>query len=107
MFRLGMRTFTACLLNRTPRRSAMRPAWRSACSLAVAGMLSSFGVLGNTWAGHIDGRRAVPRKGHVFSAKEHRQVEHIKESEEQRGVSPAEAKSIAYAAVNARKGHAR
>ena len=46
----------------------------------------------------------MPRKGHVFSAKEHRQVEHIKASEEQRGVSPAEAKSIGYATVNAHKG---
>jgi hypothetical protein len=41
----------------------------------------------------------VPRKGHVFSAKEHRQVEHIKESEERRGHSPAEAEGIGYATV--------
>jgi hypothetical protein len=42
---------------------------------------------------------AMPRKQHVFSAKEHRQVEHIKESEEQRGKSPAEAEAIGYATV--------
>ena len=41
----------------------------------------------------------MPRKGHVFSAKEHRQVEHIKESEEQRGMSPAEAEAVGYATV--------
>jgi len=39
-------------------------------------------------------------KGHRFTAKEHRQVEHIKESEEQRGVSPDEAERIGYATVN-------
>jgi hypothetical protein len=41
----------------------------------------------------------MPRKGHVFSAKEHRQVEHIAESEERRGVSAAEAEGIGYATV--------
>jgi len=41
----------------------------------------------------------MPRKSHVFSAKEHRQVEHIKESEEHRGMSPAEAEAIGYATV--------
>lgn len=41
----------------------------------------------------------MPRKGHVFSAKEHRQVEHIKESEEKRGMSSAEAQAVGYATV--------
>jgi hypothetical protein len=41
----------------------------------------------------------MPRNGHVFSAKEHRQVEHIQESEERRGVPPAEAKAIGFATV--------
>ena len=42
----------------------------------------------------------MPKKKHRYSAKEHRQVEHITESEEARGVSPDEAKSIGYATVN-------
>jgi hypothetical protein len=37
---------------------------------------------------------------HRYSAKEHRQVEHIKESEEARGHSPSEAEGIGYATVN-------
>lgn len=41
----------------------------------------------------------MPKK-HRYSAKEHRQIEHIAESEEARGVSPEEAKSIGYATVN-------
>ena len=43
----------------------------------------------------------MPRKkhAHVFSEKEHRQVEHIKESEERRGHSAAEAEGIGYATV--------
>ncbi|MDP9105897.1 MAG: hypothetical protein M3N49_08185 [Candidatus Eremiobacteraeota bacterium] len=41
----------------------------------------------------------MPRKGHVFSAKEHRQVEHIKASEEQRGLPAAEAEAVGYATV--------
>jgi len=41
----------------------------------------------------------MPRTGHVFTAKEHRQVEHIKESEERRGVSAAESEGIGYATV--------
>ncbi len=41
----------------------------------------------------------MPRKGHVFTAKEHRQVEHVKESEERRGMSPAEAEGVGYATV--------
>ena len=44
----------------------------------------------------------MPRKGHRFTAKEHRQVEHIKESEEESGVSPEEAERIGYATVNKR-----
>jgi hypothetical protein len=46
----------------------------------------------------------MPSKGHVFSAKEHRQVEHIKESEEQRGMSSAEAEGVGYATVVKRSG---
>ncbi len=41
----------------------------------------------------------MPKK-HRYSAKEHRQVEHITESEEARGVLPEEAKAIGYATVN-------
>ena len=41
----------------------------------------------------------MPRKAHVFSAKEHRQAEHIAQSEEQRGMSPAEAKGVGFATV--------
>lgn len=39
-------------------------------------------------------------KHHRYSEKEHRQVEHIKESEEARGVSTSEAEAIGYATVN-------
>ena len=41
----------------------------------------------------------MPKK-HKYSAKEHRQVEHIKESEEARGHSAEEAEAIGYATVN-------
>jgi hypothetical protein len=41
----------------------------------------------------------MPKK-HRYSAKEHRQVDHIKSSEEARGVKPEEAKAIGYATVN-------
>jgi hypothetical protein len=41
----------------------------------------------------------MPRKGHVFSDKEHRQVEHVKASEEKRGLSEAEAEAVGYATV--------
>ncbi|HEX3466532.1 MAG TPA: hypothetical protein VHT05_00360 [Candidatus Elarobacter sp.] len=41
----------------------------------------------------------MPSKRHAFTAKEHRQVEHIKASEEQRGMSPAQAEGIGYATV--------
>lgn len=37
---------------------------------------------------------------HRYTPKEHRQVEHIAESEEQRGVAPEEAEAIGYATVN-------
>ncbi|HEY6449491.1 MAG TPA: hypothetical protein VIX60_02265 [Candidatus Cybelea sp.] len=39
-------------------------------------------------------------KHHRYSQKEHRQVEHVKESEEARGVLPREAEAIGYATVN-------
>jgi hypothetical protein len=39
---------------------------------------------------------------HRYTAKEHRQVEHITKSEEARGVSPDEAEAIGYATVNKR-----
>lgn len=39
---------------------------------------------------------------HRYSAKEHRQVEHIAENEEARGVSREEAEAIGYATVNTR-----
>ncbi len=38
-------------------------------------------------------------KKHRYSAKEHRQVEHIKESEIARGMSPGEAEGVGYATV--------
>jgi hypothetical protein len=41
----------------------------------------------------------MPRKGHVFSEKEPRQVGHIKASEEQRGMPAAEAEAVGYATV--------
>lgn len=40
------------------------------------------------------------RKKQRYSPKEHRQVEHIKKSEEARGVPPGEARAIGYATVN-------
>jgi hypothetical protein len=42
----------------------------------------------------------MPGKDHRFTAKEHRQVEHIKEGEEQRGMSAEEAERVGYATVN-------
>jgi hypothetical protein len=42
----------------------------------------------------------MPGKGHRFTAKEHRQVEHITASEEQRGMSHDEAERVGYATVN-------
>jgi hypothetical protein len=39
-------------------------------------------------------------KKHRYTTKENRQVEHIKHSEEARGVSPSEAEAIAYATVS-------
>ena len=42
----------------------------------------------------------MPGKGHRFTAKEHRQVEHIKASEVERGMSPDEAERVGYATVN-------
>ena len=41
----------------------------------------------------------MPKK-HRYTAKEHRQIEHITESEEKRGLSEVEAKAIGYATVN-------
>ncbi len=43
----------------------------------------------------------MPRK-HRYSAKEHRQVEHIKESEMERGMGAGEAEGVGYATVNKR-----
>ena len=42
----------------------------------------------------------MPKKQHRYTAKEHRQVEHIKESEERAGHSAGEAEGIGYATVN-------
>ena len=44
----------------------------------------------------------MPKKKHRFTAKEHRQIEHIAESEEARGHSPEEAEGIGYATVTKR-----
>ena len=41
----------------------------------------------------------MPKK-HRYTEKEHRQVEHIKESEEARGMPADEAEAIGYATVN-------
>ena len=46
----------------------------------------------------------MPKKGHVFSPKEHRQVEHIKQSEVERGITPQEAERVGYATVTKRGG---
>jgi hypothetical protein len=40
------------------------------------------------------------RKHHRYSEKEHRQVEHIKQNEEARGLSEGDAEAIGYATVN-------
>lgn len=42
----------------------------------------------------------MPARGHRFTAKEHRQVEHVKESEVERGMSSEEAQRVGYATVN-------
>lgn len=47
----------------------------------------------------MKGEERMPR-GHRFTEKEHRQVEHIKESEEERGMPPEEAERVGYATVN-------
>jgi hypothetical protein len=39
-------------------------------------------------------------KHHRYTEKEHRQIEHIKESEEARGMPAGEAEAIGYATVN-------
>jgi hypothetical protein len=60
-----------------------------------------FGTAGQTpFARTAIGKNlGMPRK-HRYSSKEHRQVEHIKESETARGVSAEEAEGIGYATVN-------
>ncbi len=42
----------------------------------------------------------MAKKKHRYSAKEHRQIEHIKQSEEARGLSAQQAQAIGYATVN-------
>jgi hypothetical protein len=42
----------------------------------------------------------MPRKGRRFTAKEHRQVDHITVSEGERGMSHAEAERVGYSTVN-------
>lgn len=39
-------------------------------------------------------------KKHRYTAEEHRQAEHVKESEIARGMSPGEAEGVGYATVN-------
>jgi len=39
-------------------------------------------------------------KGHRFTAKEHREAEHVIESEEKRGMSPERAERVGWATVN-------
>lgn len=48
----------------------------------------------------------MPGKRHTYTAKEHRQVEHIKESEMDRGKSADEAEAIGYATVTKHGGNA-
>jgi hypothetical protein len=51
------------------------------------------------WGGEI-----VPKgQGHRFTEKEHREAEHVKESEEARGMSPERAERVGWATVNKRK----
>lgn len=45
----------------------------------------------------------MPGKGHRFTAKEHREAEHVKESEEKRGMSPERAERVGWATVNKNK----
>ncbi len=45
----------------------------------------------------------MPGKGHRFTEKEHREAEHVKESEEARGVLPERAERIGWATVNKQK----
>jgi hypothetical protein len=46
----------------------------------------------------------MPRgKGRRFTTKEHREAEHVIESEEERGVPPERAERIGWATVNKRK----
>jgi len=42
----------------------------------------------------------MAKKKHRYSDKEHRQIEHIKENEEARGVDSRHAEAIGYATVN-------
>jgi hypothetical protein len=42
-------------------------------------------------------------KGRRFTEKEHREAEHIKESEEERGMSPERAERVGWATVNKQK----
>jgi hypothetical protein len=46
-------------------------------------------------------------KGSRFTSKEHRQAEHIKESEEERGMSEERAKEVGWATVNKEKSKKR
>jgi hypothetical protein len=57
-------------------------------------------------SGRVSGERnsLMPGKGHRFTAKEHRQVEHIKDSEVERGMPADEAERVGYATVNAEVG---
>jgi hypothetical protein len=46
----------------------------------------------------------VPKdKAHRFTEKEHREAEHVIQSEEERGVPPERAERIGWATVNKRK----
>jgi hypothetical protein len=52
------------------------------------------------------GIREPMERENRYSDKEHREVEHIIESEEERGYSPDEAERIGYATVNKRRSEA-
>jgi hypothetical protein len=56
---------------------------------------------------HREVRMTPKSKGSRFTSKEHRQAEHIKESEEKRGMSEERAKEVGWATVNKEKSKKR
>jgi hypothetical protein len=56
---------------------------------------------------HGEVRMTPESKGSRFTSKEHREAEHIKESEEERGMSEERAKEVGWATVNKQKSKKR